>query len=157
MTVVSDSNAVVFGPFPNHCFDILDVHRVNLGKWFVQDVEGSIAMQQKIQFGQPCLATGEFINGRIMMPGELGEAVDKGPVVHSVQFKCPVQLQSLRNQSPLRKILDGMADNLPVNRLFVYAHHHILHPQTAHQRPEQNRAGNCCRNRLCPYHRPPQD
>lgn len=23
--------------------------------------------------------------------------------------------------------------------------------------PEQNRAGNCGRNRLCPYHRPPQD
>ena len=29
-----------------------------------------------------------------------------------------------------------MADNLPVDRLLVNAHHYILYPQSAHQRPE---------------------
>jgi len=102
VVVVGDNDAVVIGAFSNHGFNVLDVHGVNLGEGLVEDVEGGVAVQDQIQFGQPCLAAGEFIDGRIVMPGELWESVDKSPVVHAIQVKRPMQLHSFRNQSPLR-------------------------------------------------------
>ena len=76
VVVVGDNDAVVIGAFSNHGFNVLDVHGVNLRKGLVQNVERSVAVQHQIEFGQPGFATGEFIDGRIVMSGELGEAVE---------------------------------------------------------------------------------
>ena len=77
VVVVGDDDAVVLCPFTNHGFDVLNVHRVNLGERFIKDVEGRVAVQDQIQLGQAGFAAGEFVDGRIVMPGELRETVDK--------------------------------------------------------------------------------
>lgn len=76
VVVVGDDDAVVTGPFSDHGPDVLNVYRINLGEGLVQNVEGSIAVQHQIQFGQAGFAAGEFIDRRIVMPGELWEAIE---------------------------------------------------------------------------------
>lgn len=68
VVVVGDDDAVVLNSFANHSLHVINVHRVNLCERLIQDVKRCVAMQYQVEFGQACLATGEFINGRIIMP-----------------------------------------------------------------------------------------
>ena len=36
----------------------------------------------------------------------------------------------------MRQVLDVSADGLPVDRFFIYAHHHVLYPEAAHKGTE---------------------
>ena len=136
VVVVSDDDAVVLAAFTNQCLNFIDVHRVNLREWLVEDIERRIAQQHQVQLGQAGFAAREFIDGRIVMAGKPWHPIDKGPVIHAVQFKRPVQLHPFRNQASLRQILDMSANGLTVYWLFVDAYHHVLYPEAAHQGAE---------------------
>ena len=75
--MVGDDYAVILAAFPNQCLDFINVHRINLSKRFVQDVERRIAQQYQIQLGQACFAAGELIDRRIVMAGKPRHSIDK--------------------------------------------------------------------------------
>ena len=77
VVVVGDDDAVVLCPFTNHGFDVLNVHRVNLGERFIKDVEGRVAVQDKIQLGQAGFAAGELVDGASWCRENFGKRLTK--------------------------------------------------------------------------------
>ena len=75
VVMVGDDDAMVLAPLPYKSLDLVDIHRIDLRKWFIQDVEWDIAKQNQVQFGQSCFTAGEFIDGRIIVTGKLGSMV----------------------------------------------------------------------------------
>ena len=61
VVMVRDDDAVVLAALPDQRFYLVDIHRINLRKRLVQNVERGIAQQHQVEFGQTSFAAGESL------------------------------------------------------------------------------------------------
>ena len=54
VVMVGDDDAMVLAPLPYKSLDLVDIHRIDLRKWFIQNIEQGITQQYKIEFCQTC-------------------------------------------------------------------------------------------------------